>query len=339
MSTGSGAGLRRQAWWFPVVQGWVIGVVFVASYLAAFHAPSPHGAPVAVVPGPGATAFEGAAKTAHPGQWTFETARSPADAERSVAHGAVLAALLPGSPAVIDVAGANGPSALAAVSSELTAAAGAAGRPVTVRDIDPLRRQDSSGLSLFYLAFGSVLAGYLFAIASVTLGPDLSAAAHWASSATLAVVLGASVAVLAGPAFGVVPDSAASTVGGLVALLVVCVAATTAMLLTLSRALGTVIGTILLLTVGTVTGGVLPRPMLPGWAQVTRSFLPNGLALDGIRGVVYFHGNDVTIGLAGLILWAILPLATISAYQRFTGNKRPTPSVSVASHLPTRSPE
>ncbi len=316
----------------------MIGVVFVASYLAAFHAPSPHGAPVAVVPGPGAATFERAASTDHPGQWAFDAAASPAAAERSVAHGTALAALLTGPPAVIDVAGANGLSALAAVSSELPAAAVAAGLHPTVRDVDPLRDQDSSGLSLFYLAFGSVLAGYLFAIASVTLGPDLSAVAHWASSATLAVLLGASVAVLAGPGFGVVPDADAAAVGGLVALLVVCVAATTAMFLTLSRALGTVIGTVVLLTIGTVTGGVLPRPMLPGWAQVTRGLLPTGLALDAIRGVVYFHGHGVGLGVAGLVLWAVAPLAAITIYQRVSGNNRPADAVYVASHLSARSP-
>jgi hypothetical protein len=316
----------------------VIGLVFVASYLTAFHAPHPHGAPVAVVPGPGAAAFEKAASRASPGQWVFDTAASPTAAERSVAHGTALAALLPGSPAVIDVAGANGPSALAAVSSELSRAAVAAGLHPTLHDVDPLRSQDSSGLSLFYLAFGSVLAGYLFAIASVTLGPDLSAIAHWASSATLALLLGASVAVLAGPAFGVVADRDAPAVGGLVTLLVVGVAATTAMFLTLSRALGTVIGTVVLLTIGTVTGGVLPRPMLPGWAQNTRDLLPNGLALDAIRGVVYFHGHDVGMGVAGLALWAIVPLAAITTYQRALGNNRRADDVPVASHLSSRSP-
>lgn len=321
---GPAAGVRRRSWWFPVVQGWAIGAVFVASYLAAFHAPTPHGARVVVVPGAGTDAFEQQASSAHPGQWAFGRAASPAAAAAAVSHGTALAALVPGVPAVIYLAGANGLSATGAVSSELTAAAVAAGLQPAVHDIDPLRRQDSSGLSLFYLAFGSVLAGYLFAIASVTLGPDLSPAAHWASSATLAVLLGGTVALLAGPGFGVVADGDASAVGGLVALLVVCVAATTAMFLTLSRALGTVIGTIVLLTVGTVTGGVLPAPMLPGWAQALRGLLPNGLALDAIRGVVYFHGHGVDAGIGGLALWAVAPLAAISAYLRSIGNK-PTP--------------
>jgi hypothetical protein len=291
-----------------------------------------------MVPGPGAAAFEKAVDRAHPGHWVFEDVPSPAGAERAVTHGTALAGLVPGSPAAVYLAGANGLSALAAVASELTPAAAAAGMHPVVHDIDPLRHQDSSGLSLFYLVFGSVLAGYLFAIASVTLGPDLSAIAHWASSATLAVLLGTSVAVLAGPIFGVVPESAAAAVGGLVSLLVVCVAATTAMFLTLSRALGTVIGTIVLLTLGTVTGGVLPAAMLPSWAQATRDLLPNGLALDAIRGVVYLHGHDVAVGITGLLLWAVVPLAAISAYQRATGNKREPDTVSVASHLPTRSP-
>ena len=306
--------VARRGWWFPVVQGWVIGMVFVSSYLAAFHAPVPRRATVDVTPGAGPAAVVDSAQREHPGWWRFRPVPSAGAAESDITHGRAFAAVVAGAPPRVLYAGANGPSATAAVTRALVPAP--AGGQVALQDLVPLTAGDASGLSLFYLTFGSVLAGYLFAIASVTLGPDLSATAHWTSSVVLAATLGIGVALLAGPVIGVISATNTAAVAVVLFLLLTGVAATTAMLLTLSRLLGTVIGTIVLLTLGTVSGGVLPGAMLPAWAATLRPLLPNGLALDAIRGIQYFHGAQVATGLIGLVAWALLPLAAIQGYLR-----------------------
>jgi hypothetical protein len=309
---------------FPLGQGLVIGVIFIAVYLAAFHSPQPRHVPVAVAGAPAAAAVARQAAAVQPGAWDFIREASAAAAVAAVTHQHAYAALTGRSAAVLVVAGADGPSVTGQLTSRFDAAAGRARIRPAVSDVVPLPPGDSAGLVLFYLTFGSVLAAYLFAIAATTVGASLSARSYWAVSVVFSAVLGAAETLLAGPVFGALPGDR-TVVFGLLVLLLVAVSGTAALLLTISRTFGAMISTVILLTLGAASGGQLAAAFLPAWLAPLARVLPSGLAINAMRGAVHFHGASVGTAFPGLALWAVVPVAVIESFTRLRRRRTPAP--------------
>ena len=129
----------------------------------------------------------------------------------------------------------------------------------------------------------------------------------------------ASAAVTRQRAYGALAGGPA--VFALVVLLLIAVSGTAAMLLSTSCAYGATIGTVVLLTIGAASGGQLPAPFLPSWMATGAYVLPNGLAINGLRAVVYFHGPSAGTAFLGLALWAVVPVALIELASRL--HRRP----------------
>ena len=298
----------RKAVIIPVITALAIGTIFVAVYLAAFHAPTARHEPLGLaVPDTVAAKTELALDTAAPSAFTFYRYPDAEAARQAIAHDEVPAVLVDDSSGMrLLVAGAQGPSLVSALTGAVD---GAVGSPVPVQDVQPLASGDARGLSVFYAAFGVVLAGFLFALASYQMAPRLPLTARAASMLTFAAASGVVVALIAHTAFGALPASF-GIVALLVGLLALATAAGTGLLLRLFGPLGVSVASVVMLILGNATsGGILPDTFLPGWLYPLAQVLPPAAAVRGLRGAAYFENAHLTAALLTLLCWAAGSLA------------------------------
>jgi len=181
-----------RGWLTPVWQSLLVGTVFVTVVLAGFHNPHPRHVSVDVTgPAPAVQALTVAVGRSHPGEFRFRVQTTREQGVARLRSGRTLGVLDLGPEPTFAYAGANGLTVTIALTRSLVPAAVAAtrGRAPVAADVLPPRIDDSAGLPLFYLAFGTVLASYLFSVSSNVVSGSLSARGHWTSAATLAAAL------------------------------------------------------------------------------------------------------------------------------------------------------
>ncbi|MFJ9844271.1 ABC transporter permease [Kitasatospora sp. NPDC101155] len=303
----AGAGLLK-AMLVPVVTALAIGTAFVAVYLAAFHAPTAHHQPLGIAASDQQAArAELALNDSAPDAYTFHRYPSAAAARDAVAHDRVPAALVTeGNSTVLLAAGAQGPSTVGSLQAAATAAAG---HPVAVQDVVPLASGDSRGLSVFYAAFGVVLAGFLFSVASYQIAPRLPLAARVASTVVFATASGTMVALIGHQALHALP-AAFITVALIAGLLAMATATAAGVLLRLFGPLGMPVASVVLLILGNATsGGILPPSFLPPWLAPLAQIMPPAAAVRALRGAGYYHSAHLTGGLVLLAAWILGCLA------------------------------
>lgn len=294
----------RKAMLVPVITALAIGTVFVAVYLAAFHAPSARHQPLGIAASDKVAArTELALNNAAPSGYTFYRYPDAEAARHAVTHDEVPAVLVADKHGTrLLVAGAQGPST---VSSVVAAVAEGAGRTLPVQDVRPLAAGDSRGLSVFYASFGVVLAGFLFAVSSYQIAPRLRLAARVLSMLVFATASGVTVALIAHTAFGALPTSFA-VVTLLVGLLAWASAAVAGVLLRLFGPIGMPVASVVLLILGNATsGGILPSTFLPAWLSPLASVMPPAAAVRGLRGASYFHDAHLTGAVLILVAWSV----------------------------------
>ncbi|MFF4834965.1 ABC transporter permease [Streptomyces sp. NPDC001315] len=288
----------------PVITALAIGTVFVAVYLAAFHAPSARHQPVGIAASDKVAArTELALNNAAPDGYTFYRYPDAEAARQAVTHDEVPAALVTDSQGTrVLVAGAQGPSTVSSLATAMTAAVG---KPVPVKDVLPLAAGDSRGLSVFYAAFGVVLAGFLFAVSSYQIAPRLRLAVRIASMLAFSVASGVAVALIAHTAFSALPGSLAM-ITLVVGLLAWASAAAAGLLLRLFGPLGMPVASVVLLILGNATsGGILPATFLPAWLSPLASVMPPAAAVRGLRGAAYFHDVHLAGAVFTLAAWGL----------------------------------
>lgn len=298
----------------PVVRALFVTAFFLAVFLSAFHAPRPHDAPVALAGPPAEVARARALlDRALPGRLDL---RSAADA--GAAHAAVrgrdayAAVVLSGTRADVLYAGANGPVAAGFFRTAVPGVLARSGLTPRPQDVAPAAAADVSGLSLFYVAFGTVLGAFIFSVISVTATERaLTARAHLlacvafaAGTAVLVPGVVAAVGVLDG---GDLPGLAL-----VVGLLALGTALASVLMLKLSRSLGTLVPSLVLLTLGNASGGTVPPAFLPPWLSWLAPLLPGGVALSGLRGLVSFDGAGYGRALVVLAVWVLVPLLALA---------------------------
>ena len=303
----AGAGIRK-AVLVPVITALAIGTVFVAVYLAAFHAPAARHQPLGIAASDQVAArTELALNDTAPDAYTFHRYASAATARRAVTHDQVPAALVTnGHGMALLAAGAQGPSTVASLQA---AAARAVGHPVAVEDVVPLTSGDTRGLSVFYASFGVVLAGFLFSVASYQIAPRLALAARTASTTVFAAASGIMVALVGHQAFHALP-AAFTTVAVIVGLLAMATATAAGVLLRLCGPVGMPVASVVLLIFGNATsGGILPPSFLPPWLSPLAQVMPPAAAVRALRGAGYFHSAHLANGLLLLATWTLGCLA------------------------------
>ena len=314
------AGIRK-AMLIPVITALAIGAIFVAVYLAAFHAPTAHHEPLGIsAPDAVAAKTELALNTSASSAFTFYRYSDEAAARQAIDHDEVPAVLIDDSSGMrLLVAGAQGPSTVSALSGAVT---GAVGHQVPVEDVLPLAAGDARGLSVFYAAFGVVLAGFLFAMASYQMAPRLPLTARIVSMSVFAVASGVLIALIAHTGFDAIPASF-GMVTLLVGLLAWASAAGVGVLLRVFGPLGMSVASIVMLIFGNATsGGILPTTFLPGWLSPLAQVLPPAAAVRGLRGAAYFQNANLTNALLTLAAWVVGCLALQYVLDRVAARRR-----------------
>jgi hypothetical protein len=290
----------------PVVIVLAIGSIFVSVYLAAFHAPRPHQLPVAVV-GSSRTLghVEAALDRGVPGGFSVRGYATTTDARAALEHRTAYAAWITttgGRPRLL-YAGANGTGVTATVTGAFDAVAAAGGTRPAAYDVLPPSAGDTRGLSVFYAAFGVVLAGFLFGSMTYQIAPWLQYRLRMASLGIFGLAAGAVVALVAEHGFDALPGPYAG-LAGVIALMAVASGIATMTLMRLFGSAGLSLATVVLLTLGNASGGgILPAAYLPGWLHPLHAVLPVGVGVRAIQGLSYFDSDGLTTGLTVLAAW------------------------------------
>ncbi|MFE2134584.1 ABC transporter permease [Streptomyces sp. NPDC059466] len=301
------AGVRK-AMLVPVVTALAIGTIFVAVYLAAFHAPSARHQPLGIAASDTVAArTELALNSAAPDAYTFHRYADADAARRAIVHDEVPAALVGDAHGMrLLAAGAQGPSV---VSSLASAATEAGGPPGPVRDVRPLAAGEARGRWSVCASVGVGLAGFLFAVSSYQIAPRLALSARAASMLLFAAASGVTVALIAHSGFGALP-APFLTVAVVVGLLAWATAAATGVLLRLFGPIGMPVASVLLLILGNATsGGILPATFLPGWLVPLADLLAPAAAIQALRDAAYFDNAHLTGSLSALVAWVVGCLA------------------------------
>ncbi|MEW1722894.1 ABC transporter permease [Streptomyces sp. NPDC093109] len=289
----------------PVAIVLLIGTVFVSVYLAAFHAPRPHQLRVGTTEtGTHQTHLREGLARAVPGGFALETYPDASAARRAVQDRSVYAAYL--GDGKLLYGSANGAAVTASVTTAFSSVARAEHHDLSAEDVAPAAPGDTRGLSVFYAAFGLVLAGYLFGMTTYQLAPRLEYRWRMASLALFGVVGGVLVTAIAGNAgFNALPGPFLP-LAAVVALMGAAVAATTMVLLRLFGSAGVSLASILLLILGnSSSGGIMPPAYLPGWLRPLSEILPVGVGVRAMQGLSRFQDDGLARALVILPLWVL----------------------------------
>ncbi|WP_240634593.1 MULTISPECIES: ABC transporter permease [Streptomyces] len=289
----------------PVAVVLLIGTLFVSVYLAAFHAPRPHELRVGTT--------EVGTRQAHlredlervaPGGFTLETYPDKSSARQAVEDRSVYGAYL--GKGNLLYGSANGAAVTATLTTAFASVAHADNHDLSVEDVAPAAAGDTRGLSVFYAAFGLVLAGYLFGLTTYQLAPRLQYRWRMASLALFGAVGGVLVAAIGGSTgFDALPG-AFLPLALIIALMGAAVGGTTMVLLRLFGSAGVSLASILLLILGnSSSGGVMPAAYLPAWLRPLSEILPVGVGVRAMQGLSRFENDGLARALVILPLWVL----------------------------------
>jgi hypothetical protein len=297
----------------------IIGVLllelgFVLSYVGAFHHPSPHLVPIAVVAPAPVSARVIDDLNALPGQPLHAVpAVGDAAARSLVRDGSTSAALLVSPNGRTDsllIATGGGAAVATAVETVIGDVEAAQHRSFSVTDAVPAQRGDARGVSDFYLVVGWLIGGYvaaaLLAIASgarPTSGRRVLV--RLLIVAIFAVFSGLGGAIIVGSVLGALTGHllALWAVG---ALLVFCAASVAMAFQVVFGVFGIGLTLLVFVILGNPSaGGAYPASLLPPFWRAISSALPNGAGIQAVRRTVYFGAHDVTGNLLIIAAWAI----------------------------------
>jgi hypothetical protein len=311
----------RRAYWVPIAQSFVLGVVFIWVLMSSTAAPAPRAAPLDIT-GDAASISSvlRALEQIAPGAYDVRVTMSSAGEERLLA-GTTLGLLSVTETIGLEYAGANGPAVSTALLRTMPQVAQALDLPFTARDVRPLSPNDSGGLPLFYLVFGIVLASFLFSVASFTIASSLPRRGHWTGAILLAIGLGVTATLIARFVTHTI-EGGAGIVALLATLASLAVSSATYLCLAASRVAGSTLAAIAFVVLGSASGGLLPGPFLPDWLALLRPVLPMGAAFTRIRDHVYFGGSHTLAAAVALITWAIVPICLAEIVTRLRHTSR-----------------
>lgn len=302
----------------------LIQLGFIASYVGAFHSPTPHEVPVAVVAPPGASSevAREAARTLNTldGRPIKATvSKDEAAARDKLRDRKVSGVLVLGEQGdQLLVASAEGATESEALEAVVTKVVEAQQRSLRTIDVIPASKGDSHGLSAFYLAVGWVVGGYLAAsLLGITAGERLPTlrrvAIRLAGILVYSLLSGLGGAWIVGPWLGAL-DHGYWALAALGTLVVLAVSVVTLAFETWLGVIG--IGVVILLFVvlgNPSAGGAYPSSLLPPFFSAIGPWLPPGAGTSGIRGIVYFDNAGVSGPVLVLLGWLVLGLVGMVA--------------------------
>ena len=291
-----------------LVPALILMLAFAFFYVGAFHEPTPHRVPVAVV-GPPAVAAQ---LSRLPGQpLDARSALSRADALSEIDDQKVYGAYETAANRLFVASAANRATAVA-LETTFDRAAAVRGRPaVSVTDVKPLPLSDPNGTAAFYAVIAWVFGGYIGATLIGLLGSPRStsrrrAAARIGALAGYAVVAGILSVIMLRASFGTFSGHVLA-LWAIGALTIFASGAATAGIQAAAGPAGT--GLIILVFVilgNSASGGPFARPLLPGLWRTIGGILPPGAGVDLARSTLFFDGARIAGPILVLVVWAVL---------------------------------
>jgi hypothetical protein len=290
---------------FPAL---VLMLAFAFFYVGAFHEPTPHHVPVAVV-GPPAVAAQLNGLPSEP--LDARQASSRSDALSQIDDRKVYGAYEAATNRLFVASAANRATAVA-LEQTFNRVAAARNRPaVRVTDVKPLPLSDPNGTAAFYAVIAWVFGGYIGATLIGLIGSPRStskrrAGARIGALAGFAVVAAILSVVMLRVCFGTFSGHviAMCAIG---ALTIFAGGAATAGIQAAAGPAGTGLVILVFVILGnSASGGPFARPLLPGLWRTIGGVLPPGAAVDLARSALFFDGNRIVGPIVVLLVWAAL---------------------------------
>ena len=293
----------------------VLMLAFAFSYVGAFHDPTPHNVPLAVVGPPAVAArldaLPGSPLDARPAA-SREAALSQID-DREV-YGAYEAATNR-----LFVASAANRATAVALEATFDRLAAAQNRPaVRVSDVKPLPLKDPNGTAAFYGMIAWVFGGYIASTLIGVIGMPRSrsrrrGAGRIGALAAFGVVTGILSVLMLRACFGVFTGHVVALCA-VAALTIFASAAATAGIQAAAGAAGTGLVILVFVILGNpASGGPFARPLLPGLWRTIGGVLPPGACVDLARATLFFDGARIAGPILVLAGWAACGAALVIA--------------------------
>jgi ABC-2 family transporter len=289
----------------------VLMLAFAFSYVGAFHDPTPHQVPVAVV-GPPAVAAQLNGLPGDP--LDARQASSRADALSQIDDRDVYGAFDATANRLFVASAANRATAIA-LERTFNRIAAAQRRPaVRVTDVKPLPAKDPNGTAAFYSMIAWVFGGYIAATLIGLIGSPRSssterAAARIGALAGFGVVAGILSVVMLRAFFDVFTGHVVAMCA-IAALTIFASGAATAGLQAGLGPGGTGLVILVFVILGNAaSGGPFARPLLPGLWRTIGGVLPPGASVDLSRSALFFDGARIAGPILVLAAWAAIGTA------------------------------
>jgi hypothetical protein len=297
---------------FPAL---VLTLAFAFSYVGAFHEPTPHNVPIAVVGPPAVTAR----LDALPGDpLAARQAASRADALSQIDDREIYGAYDAAGNRLYVASAANRATAIA-LETTFNRIAAAANRPaVRVTDVKPLPPKDPNGTAAFYAVIAWVFGGYIGATLIGLIGSPRSATARRGLArigvlAGFGIVAGVASVVMLRACFDVFAGHVVA-VCAIAALTIFASGVATAGIQAAAGPAGTGLVILVFVILGNAaSGGPFARPLLPGLWRTIGGVLPPGASVDLARAALFFDGGRIVGPILVLVGWAAAGAALMIA--------------------------
>jgi hypothetical protein len=293
----------------------VLMLAFAFSYVGAFHEPTPHSVPVAVV-GPPAVAAQLDRLPGDPLDARQASTRS--DALSQIDDREVYGAYDASTNRLFVASAANRATAIA-LERTFNRVAAAQHRPaVRVTDVKPLPPKDPNGTAAFYAVIAWVFGGYIGATLIGLIGTSRSrsrkrAAARVGALAGFGIVGGILSVVMLRASFDVFTGHVVALCA-IAALTIFASGAATAGIQAAAGPAGTGLVILVFVILGNAaSGGPFARPLLPGLWRTIGGVLPPGASVDLSRSALFFDGARIAGPILVLVGWAALGTALLIA--------------------------
>jgi hypothetical protein len=297
---------------FPAL---VLMLAFAFSYVGAFHDPTPHNVPVAVV-APPAVAAKLDSLPGDPLDARQTSSRS--DALSQIDDREVYGAYEAATNRLFVASAANRATAIA-LEATFNRIAAAQRRPaVRVTDVKPLPPKDPNGTAAFYAVIAWVFGGYIGATLVGVIGTPRSrsrkrATARIGALAGFGIVAGVLSVVMLRASFDVFSGHVVALCA-IAALTIFASGAATAGIQAAAGPAGTGLVILVFVILGNAaSGGPFARPLLPGLWRTIGGVLPPGAGVDLSRAALFFDGSRIAGPILVLVGWAVLGTAVLIA--------------------------
>jgi hypothetical protein len=276
------------------------------AYLGAFHQPTPHALPVAVVGSTPATqVFAQTLADKAPDELSVRTVPTAAAARALVADRTITAAYAPtATSATLFVSSAASQTSADVAEKIFLPIAYSEKLPFTVTDVVPAGPNDSSGQGLFFLLVGLSVGSYATAAAVAAFASRLGIRWSLIVSTVMSAVVAAIAVVVAGPIYHVIDGQVWSLwlLGWLYSLAIVLIGVGLHPVL---RHWTTAALTMLFVMLNfTSSGGVFASQLMPGFFAGLSTFWNGAAWLRAAQTILYFPGQGFGLEVLRLALWA-----------------------------------